>query len=483
MGKWAKLSAVQQVVWGAAIRASGLPMNTIIIPVTKELKEQIVKQSRRRVHDLAKKCNSKPCEELWLAITFFSERTTGRRFMMATGDVFLGRLNPGGQADVGNLSGPSYVLQQLKKAARIQDVDCPCLHVTTQLLSRCLRDYCRPWCKNNGGVDSYYAAVLALHLTGKLSGNVVRLGRGGGIVEGWWHKAAASGREMGWLPEAVDDGHLMRCFEELGDWGTEAHGGEATTVDWACVLRVVENPYRGALERRPFFTDLERSGAAVKYPFSRCNFGELWQKNTFLLIWSEGGAFKWTPPPLCRFDCHACYLCKATGHMRHKENLGNEQGHSMYKKHRLPLPMVESVLDGNGLVQAAPGEWGINLFCGTDSIEPVYEERGYGYVGVDLFGAEGISVKAGGRVVARLLLDIGAVTLGGLLERVYHVTGLRGGGLRFVWASPPCDTYSRMDTTNGSYHRDWEGAAEGAPCSLEAQLADTLLIHLFAMLS
>ena len=88
-----------------------------------------------------------------------------------------------------------------------------------------------------------------------------------------------------------------------------------------------------------------------------------------------------------------------------------------------------------------------------------------------------------GRVVARLLLDIGAVTLGGLLERVYHVTGLRGGGLRFVWASPPCDTYSRMDTTNGSYHRDWEGAAEGAPCSLEAQLADTLLIHLFAMLS
>ena len=487
-GRSSQLTAIQRVVWGSALELSGRGDGCLIIAVTRELLERIVSKSRRKAHGLS---TGRPSDDLWEAVHWFCDRESGRRFMREDGAVDLSRHNRGGNPVVAVVEEPEFVYQQLRNAAGISDVECLHIHVTPDLLARCLRNLCRPWCRRlvaaSGGLatDYYYAALLALYLRGRVRGSLVRVGRGSGgpVVDGWYISSANTCVALGWLrPEELSTPECLRSFMALSN-----EDGSDSYCNWGGVLRMVENPLGGALERRPFFTSRTAGGVATLYPFSRCKFGEKWQKHTYLLIWGGsrgggGGCFTWDPPHLCRFDCDMCYRCESTGRLRHLENIGNDQGHSMYKKHRLPLPMVTSVLDSNGLVRAGEGEWGLNLFCGTDSILPVFAGRGYGYIGVDLFGSEYVTIRKCGRVEARLLADIGKITMGELLDRVYHICGLRREGLRFVWASPPCTTYSRMDTCNGSIHRDWSAGRQGAPLSDQAVADDILVSHLFSLM-
>jgi len=108
---------------------------------------------------------------------------------------------------------------------------------------------------------------------------------------------------------------------------------------------------------------------------------------------------------------------------------------------------------------------------------PVFKERGYGYVGVDWEGEQFVYLE-GGRLVARLLVDLSSCTLRELLQKIYYATGLEGEDLVVIWASPPCTTFSKLDRTNKSKHRNWK--RNGAPRSPLAFFDDVLVAKLFA---
>ena len=248
------------------------------------------------------------------------------------------------------------------------------------------------------------------------------------------------------------------------------------------VLRVAENPWRGALQLRPYYKEQISERVITEYSCSRCSYGEKWQKHSLIMVWSEGGRYSWIPEPMCRTNkfCDACYLCEETGRYRHRDTIGGKQAQTLYKKHRLPLPLLRSLLDQNGTVYGDGRKtWGLNLFCGTDSLKKVFEERGYGYVGIDWEGEEFVC-SDNGRVVARFLVDLSSCTLKDLLLKIYHATGLEGRDLVLIWASPPCTTFSKLDRTNRSRHRNWR--KNGAPRSPQAVFDDTLVAHLFAEL-
>jgi hypothetical protein len=248
------------------------------------------------------------------------------------------------------------------------------------------------------------------------------------------------------------------------------------------VLRVAENPWKGALQLRPYYKKQVSERVIDEYGCSRCSYGEKWQKHSLIMVWGEGGRYSWIPEPMCGTNqfCDACCLCEETGRYRHLESIGGREAQSIYKKHRLPLPLFRSLLDQNEIVQG-DGEkiWGLNLFCGTDSLKDVFKERDYGYVGVDWEGEQFVC-SDGGRVVARFLVDLSSCTLKDLLHKIYHATGLEGRDLVVIWASPPCTTFSKLDRTNKSKHRNWK--KNGAPRSPLAFFDDILVAHLFAEL-
>ena len=60
----------------------------------------------------------------------------------------------------------------------------------------------------------------------------------------------------------------------------------------------------------------------------------------------------------------------------------------------------------------------------------------------------------------------------------FYAAGLEGEDLVVIWASPPCTTFSKLDRTNRSKHRNWK--KNGAPRSPLAFFDDALVANLFA---
>jgi len=120
-------------------------------------------------------------------------------------------------------------------------------------------------------------------------------------------------------------------------------------------------------------------------------------------------------------------------------------------------------------------EWVVlDLFAGTQSLRKAVEERGWIYVPVDIVGEvwspeeggvvenleydlQGVRPKALWRVVRKWLLRTGRV------QRGVQV------GLKFIWASPPCTTYTRLDSMQKEPYRFHEKRGSRPPMKGKGQ--------------
>ena len=137
--------------------------------------------------------------------------------------------------------------------------------------------------------------------------------------------------------------------------------------------------------------------------------------------------------------CHACEISSVTGRMRHRKVLGQEQSHSLYKKHWLPSELLEEVAAAS--MRPAHVErqlWVMDLFCGTESWrEKQCTVKGWGYLGVDIIGET--TQYGGGQ--GRYIGDLSETSVLTILGVAYSLCGLLPQDLLLVWSSPPCDTY------------------------------------------
>ena len=118
--------------------------------------------------------------------------------------------------------------------------------------------------------------------------------------------------------------------------------------------------------------------------------------------------------------------------------LGQEQSHSLYKKHRLPEELLVEVADTSRKPEPARRLWVLDLCCGTESWrEKVCEKRGWGYLGVDIVGV----TKQYSSYQARYVADLSKLKLVDLMRVAYNLCGLLPCDLVLIWSSPPCDTY------------------------------------------
>jgi hypothetical protein len=229
--------------------------------------------------------------------------------------------------------------------------------------------------------------------------------------------------------------------------------------------RALEHP-RGALLHRPFlrkeYLDGLRGVGSRQWSlslWSPCKTGDQWRKDSMLLH----RGFHWKGPGLCQWDCGQCLRNPVTGKMRHILHIGGSQSHSLYKKHRLPQPLLSSISeavqpsDGVGDLDSLLGYheeyWMLDLFCGTESWRVESARRGWGYIGVDWCGRSHLR-RAGGRVEGRIVMSLMGVTLAAVLHMVHVSTGLDPRLCVLVWYSPPCEYYSRLSLANKRY-RDW----------------------------
>ena len=138
-------------------------------------------------------------------------------------------------------------------------------------------------------------------------------------------------------------------------------------------------------------------------------------------------------------DCHACVINPKTGRPRHRDVLGQEQSHSLYKKHRLPKELLDDVVAGARMPDGCVRKlWVLDLCCGTESWrEKVCDERGWGYLGVDICG----ETAQYGNQQARFVADLSTMSLLDVVRVAYSLCGLLPCDLVLIWSSPPCDTY------------------------------------------
>jgi len=114
----------------------------------------------------------------------------------------------------------------------------------------------------------------------------------------------------------------------------------------------------------------------------------------------------------------------------------------------------------------------LDLFSGTQSMRAAVEERGWVYVPVDM--VEDIWSPEERKVVKNLVLDLSGIKHGKLWGTVKRWVKKRGlvaegdtVGLKFIWASPPCTTYTRLDSMQKEPYRFHEKGGPRPPMKVK----------------
>ena len=92
-----------------------------------------------------------------------------------------------------------------------------------------------------------------------------------------------------------------------------------------------------------------------------CTYGEKWQKKSILCSKNDD----WVARRGCKMDCGSVAICPKTKRLRHIERIGQDQSHSLYKKHRLPAQL--QLTKGHNTINRSSGNFAI--FCVDDNAD------------------------------------------------------------------------------------------------------------------
>ena len=239
------------------------------------------------------------------------------------------------------------------------------------------------------------------------------------------------------------------------------------------MLVVIENPSTGALKDMPWFQPLRPYLKKVDYcayaqadgvPFPTKKPTALWTNVAFT-------------PKLCPHKRHDSSLIgdKSTGGPQYFKNGVTMQ---LWQRHSVPTELQLDVL--RAARGAKPGgKWVLDCFSGGQSLKLAAERLGLSYVGADVKPKVYVGRQGGERayVTTDLCEDIREAELPELVRRAAKRVGLPPSALLLVWCSPPCTTYSQIQTLNPPERRHRDFANGKAARTPEAHADDRLTAH------
>ena len=111
-------SAVEKILWDAALEVTGRSENASKLVMDKPMLALAVRKSRRKVSRTIDVRVDQPSSAVWRSVSFFSSRTTGRRFVSLYQHEGMSRRNSAGYVPnpygFAIADGPMYVYWQLR---------------------------------------------------------------------------------------------------------------------------------------------------------------------------------------------------------------------------------------------------------------------------------------------------------------------------------------------------------------------------------
>jgi len=239
------------------------------------------------------------------------------------------------------------------------------------------------------------------------------------------------------------------------------------------MLVVIENPSTGALKDMPWFEPLRPYLKKVDYCAYAQADGTPFPTKKPTALWTNV-AFA---PKLCPHKRHDSSLIgdKSTGGPQYFKNGVTMQ---LWQRHSVPTELQLDVL--RAARQAKPGgQWVLDCFSGGQSLKLAAERLGLLYVGADVKPKVYVGRQGGERayVATDLCEDIREAELPELVRRAAKRVGLPPKALLLVWCSPPCTTYSQIQTLNPPERRHRDFANGKVARTPEAHADDRLTAH------
>ena len=239
------------------------------------------------------------------------------------------------------------------------------------------------------------------------------------------------------------------------------------------MLVVIENPSTGALKDMPWFEPLRPYLKKVDYCAYAQADGTPFPTKKPTALWSNV-AFT---PKLCPHKRHGSSLIgdKSTGGSQYYKNGVTMQ---LWQRHSVPTELQLDVLRAARLAKPR-GKWVLDCFSGGQSLKLAAERLGLLYVGADVKPKVYVGRQGGERayVATDLCEDIREADLPDLVRRAAERVGLPPSALLLVWCSPPCTTYSQIQTLNPPERRHRDFANGKVARTPQAHADDRLTAH------
>jgi hypothetical protein len=280
--------------------------------------------------------------------------------------------------------------------------------------------------------DFFYASLLVLVCGGLVRGEVRRMmghrGEGSRVMSTWFYSSALVATNLGLLESPLLDLGVL-CVLQLSCYVDMPVMLDLTAVS-VDVPRFIENP-TAFMEKMWYLQDF----LPLVHHCCYCRYGDKYRKPT--TYWISG--FRWAHPLVCtpsspceHFAAHGC----------HAERIGGDTSHSMAQKWSVPFELCLELLQC--MVAARPsGRWFITLFGGQGSFDRACRMLGLLHVSVSFDRPSGASEDHEGCV--HVWMDLKSFSVGEVMRRVWHLTGLAPGDLVGIAPHPGCETFSSVD--------------------------------------
>jgi hypothetical protein len=292
--------------------------------------------------------------------------------------------------------------------------------------------------------DIFYAALLVLLCNGLIRGEVRRMvghpGSGSRVMPDWFQASARVAVGLGLLSSPMLELGVL-CLVQLSCYVDAPIFDSATFV--INVPRFIENP-TAFMEKMWYLQDF----APLIHHCCYCRYGDSYRKPS--TYWLSG--FSWPQPLMCNpaspcdhFAVHGC----------HAERIGGSIGHSMAQKWSVPFELCLELLQCMLAVRPG-GRWFLTLFGGQGSFDRACRMLGLVHVSVS-FDRPSHCVEGTEGSCVHVWMDLKKFTVGEVMTRVWHLTGLAPGDLVGLASHPGCETFSFMSARRGGRDHGAEG--------------------------
>jgi hypothetical protein len=451
--------SAKELVWAHAMSESGASNATLKLTVDTACVRRLRLRCRWALYDLAGRRSDDSQitgpELFWMCVNDYLHSESGREFRLPMGALPIHRTNSRGRVVCRTGFAPgryhpdafvnSLMLCLMNVCEVAHCVGWVPIHVNyaaVQASLKLMRNREREasaWWMGMGYcfADIFYAALLVLLCDGLIRGEVRRMvGHGGPggrhVVSNWFQASARVAVGLGLLSSPMLELGLL-CLVQLS-CHVDAPIFDPATFGVASVPRFIENP-TAFMEKMWYLQDF----MPLIHHCCYCRYGDSYRKPS--TYWLSG--FTWPKPLMCTPTCPCDY---SAVHGCHAEKIGGSVSHSMAQKWSVPFELCLELLQCMLAVRPG-GRWFLTLFGGQGSFDRACRMLGLVHVSVSFDRPSGVNEDTEGCV--HVWMDLKDFTVGGVMRRVWHLTGLAPGDLVGLASHPGCETFSLMSAQRG----------------------------------